>query len=203
MKRLAWLFAPDLEARAMQVDIFLSANNVNEVIGNADAMRDAILNCAQAEAAALHTRLTTFRETSPVASYAVSSLVYATRGNGRMTKILAVLHQAGFEIGNMTTLAYEDASIRGFAGYLDDLRASNHRRLEALRLEPDPPVLLARPWWGDFYGRNAARFPGDISIWQRFLQPVFDPRFGGWAILTWSLIGGIFGAVVLRGIFSF
>lgn len=185
------------------VEGFLAARQIHEVINNAPAMRDAILSCPEARAAQLLEDLKTFRQASPVADYAISSLVYATRGDGRLAKILTVLHLAGFQIGEMSALSFESRRIHTFANHLDMTRKSAHQRMEAFRIEPDPAKVVARPWWQDFYGRNTSRFPGDITIWQRFLQPILDPRFGMRALITLAIFGGALGAIFFRLVFSF
>jgi hypothetical protein len=203
MKSLRDLRKAVREHEPPSAEAFLAARQIHEVIRNAPAMRDAILYCPEARAAALLEGLQNFRETSPVADYATSSLVYATRGDGRLTKILTVLHLAGFNIGEMSSLSFESRRIHSFADHLDMTRKSAHQRMEAFRIEPDPVKVVARPWWQDFYGKNTSRFPGDITLWQRFLQPMIDPRFGPKAIFLLALFGGALGAIFFRLAFSF
>jgi hypothetical protein len=74
------------------------------------------------------------------------------------TKLLAVLHQAGFERC--------DWQIRihlAHANLLDRMEGkclSSHERIEMKVLEPNPENFITREWWKPFYGVR-------IDIWQR------------------------------------
>ena len=160
----------------------------------APTLRDAILFCKEGDAEALHHDLAKLRSTSAHADIVPACLTYVTSSTGQLTKIYAALHQAGYEIEKCTNMSYENKNTRAFGVHLSTLTQSNHTRLKALQLEPDPVALLTRPYWHDFYGQNTSRFPGDLSIWQRYLQPYFDRRKSPWTILSWIAVALIVGA---------
>lgn len=104
---------------------------------------------------------------SPEAIY--RTIVNSSIGPARRAKLMLILEAAGF--ARPEGLNALPPRYMALFAFLDEHRGSFHGQMKLLQIEPSDEALLARPWWQSFYGVRFSRFPGDASVWQRWILP--------------------------------